>query len=68
MPCVTLRDETEWVELVDAGWNRLAPPTDSHTVHDVFMSALGSQGKSVEPYGAGDAAEKIVARLGKDLD
>lgn len=63
VPCVTLRDETEWVELVEAGWNRLAPPTDAGAVQAAIRSALGSRGKVVRPYGDGDAAIRIVRQL-----
>jgi UDP-GlcNAc3NAcA epimerase len=67
VPCVTLRDETEWVELLDAGWNRLAPPTNAEIVSNAIGSALGSSGKPAKPYGDGDAARQIVARLAADL-
>jgi len=67
VPCVTLRDETEWVELVDAGWNRLAPPADAATLTKAIASALGTSGKPVKPYSDGDVARKTVARLTKDL-
>jgi UDP-GlcNAc3NAcA epimerase len=67
VPCVTMRDETEWVELVDAGWNRLAPPEDSDTVTAAIRNALGTRGREVSLYGDGDAADKIVARLAADL-
>jgi UDP-GlcNAc3NAcA epimerase len=63
VPCVTLRDETEWVELVDAGWNRLAPPLNADAVRCAVEAAIGSTGKPVEPYGSGDAAMKIVNAL-----
>jgi UDP-GlcNAc3NAcA epimerase len=63
VPCVTLRDETEWVELLDSGWNRLAPPVDSQSLVRLITAALGSQGKPVAPYGSGSAAQAIVDKL-----
>lgn len=67
VPCVTLRNETEWVELIQTGWNRLAPPTDAATVQTAIRAALGTRGASVQPYGSGDAAVRIVQKLVEDL-
>ena len=63
VPCVTLRDETEWVELVESGWNRLAPPVSVQMVARVIKAALRSQGEPVAPYGTGIAAKDIVDKL-----
>ncbi len=40
VPCITLRSETEWVELVEIGWNRLLNLTDEDIVKDGLVNAL----------------------------
>ena len=64
VPCVTLRQETEWVELVELGWNRLAPPVNTPLLVNTVTDALTSLPKRGEnPYGDGRSAERIVRIL-----
>jgi UDP-GlcNAc3NAcA epimerase len=64
VPIVTLRDETEWIELVEMGWNRLAPPVDQQSILNALHAAMDSGGGcSGNPYGDGDSARKIVNRI-----
>jgi UDP-GlcNAc3NAcA epimerase len=61
-PCVTVRDETEWTETVDLGWNRLIS-ADTESIVSASLAAIDSQGITGIPYGNGDAASKIVEEL-----
>ena len=59
VPCITLRDETEWVETVEAGWNQLVG-ADENATKKAVQSVKVHANKQTVLYGDGYAAEKIV--------
>jgi len=62
-PCVTLREETEWIELVELGWNILCPPSDAQAIAQTILGRLNTRGKEAAPYGTGDAGQRIAQVL-----
>jgi UDP-GlcNAc3NAcA epimerase len=65
VPCVTLRDATEWVETVALGWNRLVGADERRIVR----AAASLERPAARPpvYGDGHAAGAVVAALEKHL-
>lgn len=62
-PCVTLREETEWVELVECGWNRIVPPHSAAAVHQALTAEFAYELRDDKLFGDGRTARKIASSL-----
>jgi UDP-N-acetylglucosamine 2-epimerase len=60
VPCTTIREETEWPETLKGDWNVLAGSRLDELPSLVTRDPQGHRG---EPYGDGNAAERIVGEV-----
>ncbi len=65
VPCITLREETEWTETVEDGWNVLTGADPKKIKH--ALESFEPAGKRQHSYGDGNASEKIVNVLEDSL-
>ncbi|MDO6355546.1 UDP-N-acetylglucosamine 2-epimerase (non-hydrolyzing), partial [Caloramator sp. CAR-1] len=62
VPCITMRDETEWVETVEDGWNVLVG-SDYEAILNAIRFFM-SKGEKHDYFGDGNSSERIVKIIG----
>jgi UDP-GlcNAc3NAcA epimerase len=62
IPSLTLRSETEWVETIDSGWNKLVG-TDPNSIVSALKTHISAKLSHPDFFGDGHASEKIVNLL-----
>ncbi|MCX5801652.1 MAG: UDP-N-acetylglucosamine 2-epimerase (non-hydrolyzing) [Candidatus Eisenbacteria bacterium] len=64
--CITLREETEWVETVEDGWNKLVG-SDVGDALEALRGFMPASRRS-DRFGKGDASVKIASILGRHFE
>ncbi len=67
IPCITLRDRTEWIEIVDDGWNILVG-ADKEKISRAIREFEPKSHVYAHKFGDGKASEKIVKIMGTAID
>ena len=59
--CITLRDQTEWIELLDLQANLLLPPLSKNKDEKILKFKSKKTSYTKKPYGKGEASKKILS-------
>ena len=62
-PCVTLRDETEWIELIENGFNKIVGADEDKIISGYQEMSKIKNDYNINLYGNGEASEKIIIEL-----
>jgi len=63
VPCVTMRDETEWVETVELGWNKIVGADHEKILYAYHNLDHVERQQGLFPYGKGNAAQLILSSI-----
>jgi UDP-GlcNAc3NAcA epimerase len=63
-PCITLREQTEWIETVKSGWNKLVGSNCEKIIYQINNITI-DENKIINYYGNGDTGEKVLKTLAK---
>ncbi len=63
IPCITMRNNTEWIETVESGWNVIVGADQKKITESILKSSPTSNSSTSGLFGDGKTAEKIVNLL-----
>jgi UDP-GlcNAc3NAcA epimerase len=68
VPCITLRQETEWVETLKGNWNVLAKLETADILEKALHTVVDPSARAAQPFGDGKASQKIASALTQVAD